>query len=113
MQATVRFEHELLAVESEHDVWCMLELVAPSSPENAERKPLSVALVIDRSGSMAGAKLAVTRECAAFLVQRMAPADRVSIVAYDDEIRLLAPLTAIDATATRSSPRSAGSRRAT
>lgn len=32
MQATVRFEHELLAVESEHDVWCMLELVAPSAP---------------------------------------------------------------------------------
>jgi Mg-chelatase subunit ChlD len=113
MQATVRFEHELLAVESEHDVWCMLELVAPSAPQDAERTPLSVALVIDRSGSMAGPKLAVTRECAAFLVQRMAPADRVSIVAYDDEIRLLAPLTAIDATATRSSPRSAGSRRAT
>lgn len=96
MQATVRFEHELLAVESEHDVWCMLELVAPSAPQDAERTPLSVALVIDRSGSMAGAKLAVTRECAAFLVQRMAPADRVSIVAYDDEIQLLAPLTAID-----------------
>lgn len=96
MQATVRFEHELLAVESEHDVWCMLELVAPSAPQDAERTPLSVALVIDRSGSMAGPKLAVTRECAAFLVQRMAPADRVSIVAYDDEIQLLAPLTAID-----------------
>lgn len=96
MQATVRFEHELLAVESEHDVWCMLELVAPSAPQHAERTPLSVALVVDRSGSMAGRKLAVTRECAAFLVGRMSSADRVSIVAYDDEVQLRAPLTQVD-----------------
>jgi Ca-activated chloride channel family protein len=96
MQATVRFEHELLAVESEHDVWCMLELVAPTAPQHAERTPLSVALVIDRSGSMAGRKLAVTRGCAAFLLGRMAAADRVAIVAYDDEVQLRAPLTAVD-----------------
>ncbi|HET9723163.1 MAG TPA: VWA domain-containing protein, partial [Actinomycetota bacterium] len=96
MQATVRFEHELLAVESEHDVWCMLELVAPSAPQQARRAPLSVALVIDRSGSMAGRKLQVTRECAAFLVERMAATDRVSIIAYDDEVQLHAPLSAVD-----------------
>jgi Ca-activated chloride channel family protein len=96
MQATVRFEHELLAVESEHNVWCMLELAAPTAPLNAGRRPLSVALVIDRSGSMTGRKLEVTRACAAFLVERMAPADRLSIVAYDDEVQLRAPLTPID-----------------
>jgi hypothetical protein len=33
MQASVRLEHELLAVESERDVWCMLELVAPPHPK--------------------------------------------------------------------------------
>jgi hypothetical protein len=60
MQASVRLEHELLAVESERDVWCMLELVARHAPQTAERKPLSIAHVIDRSGSMASA--AVTRE---------------------------------------------------
>jgi Ca-activated chloride channel family protein len=96
MQATVRFEHELLAVESEHDVWCMLELVAPSAPQDVARRPLAVSLVIDRSGSMAGRKLEVTRACAAFLVERMAPVDLVSIVAYDDEVQLRAPLPPLD-----------------
>jgi Ca-activated chloride channel family protein len=96
MRATVRFEHELLAVESEHDVWCMLELVAPPAPPKGERRPLAVSLVIDRSGSMAGRKLEVTRACAAFLVERMASVDHLSIVAYDQEVQLLAPLTPVD-----------------
>jgi len=96
MKPTVRFEHELLAVESEQDVWCMLELSAPPAPVSAERRPLSLSLVLDRSGSMAGRKLEVTRACAAFLVERMQPADRLSLVAYDDEVELRAPLTPID-----------------
>jgi Ca-activated chloride channel family protein len=96
MKPTVRFEHELLAIESEHDVWCMLELSAPPAPVSAERRPLSISLVIDRSGSMAGRKLEVTRACAAFLVERMAPADRLSLVTYDHQVELRAPLMPID-----------------
>lgn len=95
MQATVRLEHELLAVESEHDVWCMLELSAPPAPPTPERRPLSLALVLDRSGSMAGRKLAVTRACAAFLVQRLAPGDRLGLVTYHDEAELLVPLVPV------------------
>jgi Ca-activated chloride channel family protein len=95
MRANVRFDHHLLAVETEHRVHGMLELVAPPAPEGTPRPPLNLALVIDRSGSMAGDKLAVTRECAAFLVRRLAPTDRFGLVAYDDEVRLLAPLAPV------------------
>lgn len=96
MHANVRFEHQLLAVESEHTVNCMLELQAPPAPEGRPRPPLHLALVIDRSGSMAGRKLEVTRECAAFLVRRLAPTDELALIAYDDEVRLLAPLAPVD-----------------
>src|SRR3972149_8111095 len=96
MKPTVRFEHELLAVESEHDVWCMLELSAPPAPSSTERRPLSVSLVVDRSSSMAGRKPGVTRACAEFLVQRLTPVDRLSLVTYDDEVELRAPLTPIE-----------------
>ena len=30
MDANVRFDHQLLAVEGDHDVHCMLELEAPA-----------------------------------------------------------------------------------
>ena len=93
--ASVRFEHELLAVEQEHTVACMLELTAPAPHAMSERRPLAPALVLDRSGSMAGEKLDVARRCAAFLIERLAPEDRLAIVSFDHEVRLEAPLTEV------------------
>ena len=95
MQASIRLEHELLAVESEHTVHAMLELVAPAAPAGRPRPPLHLALVIDRSGSMAGAKLETTKECAAFLVRRLAPTDELALVTYDDNVQLLVPAAPI------------------
>lgn len=96
MKATVRLEHQLLAVESEQTVHAMLELTAPPAPERASRPPLHLALVIDRSGSMAGPKLEVTKQCAEFLVRRLEPSDELALIAYDDEVNLLAPLAPVD-----------------
>jgi Ca-activated chloride channel family protein len=96
MHANLRFEHQLLAVESEHIVNGMLELQAPPAPEGRPRPPLHLALVIDRSGSMAGPKLEVTRECAAFLVRRLAQTDELALVTYDQDVTLLAPLAPVD-----------------
>jgi Ca-activated chloride channel family protein len=93
--ASMRFDHELLAVEQEHTVSCMLELTAPATPVATERRPLALALVLDRSGSMAGEKLDVARRCAAFLIERLAPTDRVALVSFDQEVQLEAPLTEV------------------
>ena len=60
MRPTVRVNHNLIAVESDHTVHVMVGLAAPEAPKDSERPPLKLALDIDRSGSMAGAKLATT-----------------------------------------------------
>lgn len=92
MRGSVRLDHALLAVDREHDVHAMLELRAPQAPEDAERAPLRLALVLDRSGSMAGRKLEVARRCAAWLARRLGRLDELALIAYDNEVLLLAPL---------------------
>lgn len=43
LNARLRFDHQLLAVEHEHDVSCMLELTAPPAPTTHARRPLALA----------------------------------------------------------------------
>lgn len=92
MHAAVRLDHALLALDSEHDVHALLELAAPAPVAGAVRAPFSLALVLDRSGSMAGAKLETAKRCAAWLVGRLAPEDELAVIAYDDEVSLVHPL---------------------
>jgi len=95
MKHEVRLSHSLLAVESEHRVHLMLDLTAPPAP-SSDHPPVSLALVIDRSGSMSGKKLAAVKECAGFLVDRLRPVDRFALVDFDDDVRLLVASAAPD-----------------
>jgi hypothetical protein len=54
MQPTLGLAHNLLAVESEHTVHAMVELTAADGTAPHGRPGLKLALVLDRSGSMAG-----------------------------------------------------------
>lgn len=92
MQAQIRLDHQLLALEGEHDVHALLELSLPEAEHGSPRAPLRLALVLDRSGSMSGPKLEVAKRCAAWLVSRLRPTDELALISYDDEVRLLAPL---------------------
>ncbi len=94
MDAVAKLEHELLAVESDNDVHLMLELTppAPAGDQPAQRAPLRLALVLDRSGSMSGEPLEVVKQAAAFLVGRLGADDRVAVVDYDSLATLRCPL---------------------
>ena len=96
MKATVRLDHELLAIEGEHTVHAMLELVAPAPEKGKERAPLHLALVIDRSGSMAGPNLEHTKAAAEYLVRRLGPEDELALVTYDDRVEVRASLGTAD-----------------
>src|SRR5436305_12835126 len=99
MHSSIKLDHTLVAVEDEHTVNVLLELTAPEVPADDARPPLKLALVLDRSGSMHGPKLEVTKACAAWLVRRLNANDEVGIVTYDDAVDLLAPLAPVDADA--------------
>ncbi len=75
----------------------LIRVQAPERPEGVEapRSPLHLALVIDRSGSMAGEPLAEAKRAAAFVVQGLAAKDRAAVVVYDNVVDTLAPLTGL------------------
>jgi Ca-activated chloride channel family protein len=63
--------------------------------EGEYRAPVNLAIVIDRSGSMQGEKLMRAKEAAKAAVNRLHPDDIVSVVAYDDTVRVLLPATKV------------------
>lgn len=58
-----------------------------------KRTPVNVALVLDKSGSMTGSKLAKAKEAACWAIRRLDGRDIVSVVIYDSTVRVLVPAT--------------------
>lgn len=65
-------------------------------PPRGARPPVNLALVIDRSGSMGGDKIARAREAALELVRRLGPDDVISIIAYDTRVETLVPAQRVE-----------------
>ncbi|HEU5439282.1 MAG TPA: VWA domain-containing protein [Ktedonobacterales bacterium] len=60
----------------------------------AARMPLNLALVIDHSGSMKGAKLRAVKDAVKLVIDHMDPNDIVSVVIFDDNVRVVVPAQA-------------------
>jgi Ca-activated chloride channel family protein len=77
------------------EIFASFDLAALAVP--AERRPpMSVAIVIDHSGSMQGEKIEKAREAARGLVERLGAGDRAALVQYDDTAEVLVPSIAVD-----------------
>jgi Ca-activated chloride channel family protein len=61
-----------------------------------ERTPVNVAFVIDRSGSMQGARIAQAREAAAAAIRRLDKNDIASVVIFDNQIEVLVQSQPVD-----------------
>ena len=72
------------------EVIVQVEVEARKS-DDARRAPMNLAIVLDRSGSMEGAKLEKARQAAAMAVDKLGDDDIFSLVTYDDQTDLLIP----------------------
>lgn len=88
MKTSVLLDHEPVA-DGGWMVHALLRLEG-EAPENRDRVPLNLSLVLDRSGSMGGEKLEAARRAAAMLARRLSPQDTISVVAFDDAVNVVA-----------------------
>jgi len=91
LKLTLNTDQDLIAREVPSQRVLEITLQAPDSAARAQRAALNLALVLDRSGSMAGEKLEYVKQAAMHVLDLLAETDRVALVAYDDEVNLLSP----------------------
>jgi Ca-activated chloride channel homolog len=91
-----RLAQAVLKTGEAHRTYLRVALKGCDRPPSPERVPVNVALVIDRSGSMAGERLAQARAAASFAIERLGPADVASVVTFDHAAQLLVAAQAVD-----------------
>lgn len=78
-----------------------MEVTLAASPmavsEEMPDQPVDLVIVIDRSGSMQGEKIAAARSAVRQLLDRLTASDRLGLVAYSDGVQVVAPMTSVDA----------------
>jgi Ca-activated chloride channel family protein len=64
-------------------------------PIRQDRVPVNIAIVIDKSGSMSGEKIAKAKDAAIMAIDRLNCNDIISVVTYDSDVKVLVPATKV------------------
>ncbi len=83
--------HERMQTTGGSQVAYVLVEARPSGAAAQTRMPLNFALVLDHSGSMKGPKLQAVKQAVKLVINRMAANDIVSVVVFDDNVRVVVP----------------------
>ncbi len=70
------------------------------APDDEEKQSAAVALVLDRSGSMAGEKLEMAKSAAIATSEVLSRTDHLGVYAFDSEVKVVAPMTRLTSLAT-------------
>ncbi|MGE3229202.1 MAG: VWA domain-containing protein [Hyphomicrobium sp.] len=78
--------HSVIARKGGDKVYLRLSLKTLAGAKRSDRAPINVAVVIDRSGSMSGERLAAAKKGAHAALDRLGSDDIVSLVSYNHEV---------------------------
>jgi len=78
-----------------HTTFLKVGLTGFKLDDRSERTPANIAIVLDKSGSMAGDKLRNAKEAARMAVNLLNKNDIISIISYDSTVNVLVPATRV------------------
>jgi Ca-activated chloride channel family protein len=93
MKPNVRIDRRFVRAEAHSTRYALVSFTAPEAPRRAERQPVNVAFVLDRSGSMGGQKIRLALEAVAQALHLLRPEDRFALVVYDDQVEVIVEST--------------------
>jgi Ca-activated chloride channel homolog len=88
---------EPLPVTGEPQIaYLLVDVQANIAALPAERLPLNLSLVLDRSGSMRGPRLNALKDSLVQLIDQLEPQDVLSVITFDDMVDLVVPAQAVE-----------------
>jgi len=91
MQLNAKLDVDMVALQAEDEVTCLLTLTAPVPEALVDRPGETLIVVVDRSGSMAGERLQSVRTALHTLADRLKPHDTFGVVVFDHEAVVQVP----------------------
>jgi Ca-activated chloride channel homolog len=91
-----RLGHSTLLASEDVETFAYFEVKPDPKMSAVKAPPISLAIVIDRSGSMMGKRLDSAIRSAQLMVERLNQGDVLSVIAYDDKAETVLPPTVMD-----------------
>jgi Ca-activated chloride channel family protein len=88
---TVRQDRRYIRHTAHSQRFLVARIEAPRAISTRGRPPVNLAIVLDRSGSMSGAKIDIAKRAVEEAIARLGSDDRFSVVVYDDRVDVVVP----------------------
>lgn len=102
---SIRTDRRFIRANGRSERFILARITAPAATARHDRSPVNLAIVLDRSGSMSGAKLATAKLAVNEAIGHLLPTDRFSVVVYDDKVDVVIESTTATAEARHSAVR--------
>ena len=93
LRMAVQLDRRHLSQDEAAAAYLQIDLAASASDSQLRRVPVNAVLILDRSGSMSGAKMERARDAARALVQALGQDDRLAVVSFASEAMVALPST--------------------
>ena len=94
VQLQTDLDHSVMHADSRQTGYLRIALTGDAD-STARRAPMNVSIVLDKSSSMSGEKIARAKDAARAALDQLGPDDIVSVVAYDSTVQVLVPATKV------------------